>query len=287
MKKISILLGGLLATSFTIAQPQSTLNSTPGKLKLEAGQKIIAESSTTIQGDFGMGMEMNSSSVQFNTLQVISSINDNYSITNTLTKMKVDFSMMGQNNSYDSEDKNKSNDELSGALGEKINKPVEVTIDSRTGLAVKKEEEKNKKNDDDISNPAAGLLDVFGDASDDAVVSAAFEVIPRGKLVGESWADTTKKKDFQEIRTYTLKSLDGDHAVLEVTTVTNAINKMEFQGTEFEIKTNATTKAEIITNKNTGIVKERKSTTDVTGSFQLMGQDMPISATVKTNSIYK
>jgi hypothetical protein len=38
---------------------------------------------------------------------------------------------------------------------------------------------------------------------------------------------------------------------------------------------------------STGLVKKRTNVADITGSIQMMGQDMPISAKATTTSTYK
>jgi hypothetical protein len=286
MKKIIFTVAGLFITAVIFSQSLSATTSAPGKIKLVNGQKIMVETKLIIEAGLGMGMELNSTSTNQNLLEVKNSTAGNYTISNTLTKMKLDMNMMGQPTSYDSEKKGSNSDDMAKIFDERMNKPTDIIIDNKTGLAIT-ENKKVKKADTENANPADDLMKMFGDISDDAVVSAAFEMIPTGKKIGDSWSDTLTMKDSKTIRNYTFKSVTGNDAVLLLDIVSTATNKMEFQEMEFEIKSTTKTTGEILTDLNTSLVKQKTTTSDITGSFQMMGQDMPISAKVSSSSIYK
>lgn len=257
------------------------------KIKLSNGQKIIVESTADIQASLTMGMELTSNSVTVNALEVKTSDANKSTVSSTLTKLKVNGNMMGQAMNYDSDLKTGNDEQMAKIFDDKINKPADVTLNNTTGVAVI-EKKKEKKADDEDANPVADLMKVFSDnTSDEAIVAGAFEIIPKGKSVGDSWSDTTSGKDMKTIRTYTLKSVSGIDAVIQSNTVITATNKLEFQGMEFNIKTETKTNGEIITDISTGQVKKRNSVADITGSIPMMGQDMPISAKVTSTTMYK
>lgn len=289
MKTFYILLVCLVISGLTFAQPSAA--GTPNdaiKIKLTNGQKIAVESNTDIEASLTMGMEMNSNTITVNSLEVKNNTANSYIISNTLTKLKVTSNMMGQATNYDSENKSGNDEQMAKIFDDRLNKSADVTIDNATGLAIAAEKKKEKKSDDDETNPVADLMKIFSDnASDDAIVSGAFVVIPKGKTTGDSWADTATGKDIKTIRTYTLKSIAGNEAVIASTVLINAVNKLDFQGMEFNIKSETKTKGEIITDISTGMAKKRTSVADITGSIPMMGQDMPISAKVTTTTVYK
>lgn len=280
MKRIYVSLISLAVAAVAFSQPS-------GKIKIAIGQKIVVENTTDIQASLAMGMELTSTSTSVNTLEVKNSTPNNYIISNTLTKLKMNTNMMGQPTNYDSENKAGNNEEMSKVFDDKLNMPVDITIDNTTGLAVV-EKKKQKQADVDETNATADLMKIFSDnASEDAIVSGAFEMVPKGKSVGESWADTATSKDMKTIRTYTLKSVSGNEAVIQANVVSTAVNKLNFQEMEFEVKSETKTNGEIITDISTGLVKKRTSIADITGSIQMMGQDMPISAKATSTNIYK
>ena len=282
MKRIYTSLICLLISALAFAQ-------TPGKIKLANGQKIVIESTIDMQATLTMGMELTSNSTTLNELEVKNSNTKTSIISNTLTKLKMTSNMMGQATNYDSENKAGNDEQVAKIFDDKMNKAVDVTVDNTTGLAVvEKKKEKKVDTDSEDANPMADMMKIFSDnGSDDAVVSGAFEMIPKGKSVGDSWADTTTEKEMKAIRTYTLKSISGNEAIIQSNVVLNAVNKLDFQGMEFNIKTETKTNGEIVTDISTGLVKKRTSIADITGSIPMMGQDMPISAKVTSTNIYK
>ena len=271
MKRIYVSLIALALSAIAFAQSTD-------KIKLANGQKIVVESTTDIQATLTMGMELTSTSTSVNALEVKNSSPDNYIISNTLTKLKMNTNMMGQANNYDSENKSGNNEDISKVFDDKLNKPVDITIDNTSGLAVA-EKKKQSQADVDETNATADIMKIFSDnASDDAIVSGAFEMVPKGKAIGDSWADTAISKEMKTIRTYTLKSISGNEAVIQSNVISTAVNKLNFQEMEFEVKSETKTNGEILTDISTGLVKKRTSVADITGSIQMMGQDMPISA---------
>ena len=102
MKKIIITLSGIFLTCLVFSQT-STVLSPSAKIKLSNGQKIVVKSIVAIEASLGMGMEITSNSTTENALDVKNSTDKNYTISNTLTKLKVNMNAMGQPTNYDSE----------------------------------------------------------------------------------------------------------------------------------------------------------------------------------------
>ena len=277
MKRIYSSLICMSISALTFAQP----------LKLANGQKIVIESNTDIQATLTMGMELTSNSAAVNSLEVKNGNTDNYNISSTLTKMKMSMNMMGQSNTYNSDNKDGNSEEMAKIFDEKMNKQVTVLVDNKTGAVIADKKKNTKAANGDDADPTAGLMKMFADNSDEGVIAGAFEIVPKGKSVGDSWADTSMDKDTKIINTYTLKSITGNEAVISSTILATGKNKLNFQEMEFEVKSETKTTGEIVTDISTGLVKKRTSVADITGSIQMMGQDMPISAKATTASIYK
>jgi len=131
-----------------------------------------------------------------------------------------------------------------------------------------------------------GLLSVAGENTDEGFVSSAFQLIPEGKKVGDSWSDSTITKDSKVVRNFTLKNIDANIATIGLVATGNLTTKLEVQGMEIEMKSNTTTTGDIITDITTGRVKKKTSVTEINGSMQLMGQDMPVTAKATSSNIY-
>ncbi|MBX2919657.1 MAG: hypothetical protein KF741_10490 [Ferruginibacter sp.] len=194
--------------------------------------------------------------------------------------------MMGQNNTYDSDNKDGNNADMAKIFDDKMNKVNDVMIDKTTGAVITPKQAVIKDSDEDANNISENMMKMFSNTSDVAVVEGAFEILPTGKKTGDSWADTSKTADTKTIRTYTLQSVTGNEAVMNIETTVKATNKLDFQGMEFEINTDTKTTGQVLFDISTGLVKKRDTVSDITGSFQMMGQDMPITAKTTTKTVY-
>lgn len=280
MKKIISFTASLVIAQLMMAQTNTNA------ILLLKGQKISVNNDVTIDADLGMGMQLNSVTASINSLQVKDSDTNNYTISNTLTKLKINMNMMGQNNTYDSDNKDGNNADMAKIFDDKMNKVNDVMIDKTTGAVIAPKQAVIKDSDEDANNISENMMKMFSNTSDVAVVEGAFEILPTGKKTGDSWADTSKTADTKTIRTYTLQSVTGNEAVMNIETTVKATNKLDFQGMEFEINTDTKTTGQVLFDISTGLVKKRDTVSDITGSFQMMGQDMPITAKTTTKTVY-
>lgn len=280
MKKIISFTASLVIAQLMMAQTNTNA------ILLLKGQKISVNNDVTIDADLGMGMQLNSVTASINSLQVKDSDTNNYTISNTLTKLKINMNMMGQNNTYDSDNKDGNNADMAKIFDDKMNKVNDVMIDKTTGAVIAPKQAVIKDSDEDANNISENMMKMFSNTSDVAVVEGAFEILPAGKKTGDSWADTSKTADTKTIRTYTLQSVTGNEAVMNIETTVKATNKLDFQGMEFEINTDTKTTGQVLFDISTGMVKKRDTVSDITGSFQMMGQDMPITAKTTTKTVY-
>ena len=287
MKKIASFLPVILVTALLHAQTQVTKTVVPNKISLTIGQKITVQSSISIESSLAPGMDVTNNSTSENILEVKSSTDKNYTIGSTLTKIKVNMDMMGQATTYDSEKKEDQESEMGKAFAEKLNKPTDVILDINTGKASVEKKIEEKKNPGD-GDPMQGLLKILGDnGGDDAVVTGAFEIVPQGKNTGDNWSDSTVEKNMKVVRTYTLKSVTGNEAVIQLNMVMDAASTLSTQGMEVEFNSTTKTTGEIITDIETGLVKKKTTQADISGSFQLMGQAVPINAKANSTITYK
>ena len=287
MKKIASFLPVILVTTLLHAQTQVTKPVVPNKISLTIGQKITVQSSISIESSLAPGMDVTNNSTSENILEVKSSTDKNYTIGSTLTKIKVNMDMMGQATTYDSEKKEDQESEMGKAFAEKLNKPTDVILDINTGKASVEKKIEEKKNPVD-GDPMQGLLKIMGDnGGDDAVVTGAFEIVPQGKNTGDNWSDSTVEKNMKVVRRYTLKSVTGKEAVIQLNMVMDAASTLSTQGMEVEFNSTTKTTGEIITDIETGLVKKKTTQADISGSFQLMGQAVPISAKANSTITYK
>ncbi len=286
MKKITLALAGLLTGMLVFSQNQATKPVFINKITVPIGQKIVAESSISMEASLSPGMDVVNKTTSQNTLEVKSSTDKNYTITSTLTKLKVDMEMMGQATNYDSEKKEDQESEVGKNFASTLNKPQDLVIDNATGRDMTEKKEETKKEPTE-SNPAQGLLSMFADNSSDGPVTSAFELIPFGKNIGDNWSDSSIDKDAKVVRTYTLKSVVDKEATIQLDVVMDATHTFELQGISMEFTSTTKTTGEIITDITTALVKKRTTLSTITGHIQLMGQEVPITAKANSTITYK
>ena len=231
------------------------------------------------------GMDINNASSAEYSVEVKSVSENNYAITSTLTKMKVNMDMMGQTTSYDSEKKEDQNSDIGKSFADRLNKSTELLLDNSTGKATSTTAKKESKNDAAVADPMQGMMQMFGSGGDDGVVNSAFELIPVGIKIGDNWSDSSIDKALKMVRHFTLVSITGNEAAIKMTSVIDAVNTMEVQGMQMDMNSTTQSSADIITDITTGLVKKRSTVASISGSFQVMGQSIPLTAKVTSNSI--
>jgi Family of unknown function (DUF6263) len=286
MKKHIFLFAGILASNIAFCQTGANKPMLTNKIVLNKHQKIEALTNVSMEASLSQGMDIVNKTSSVNVMEVKDSTTGFYTITNTLTKLKVDMEMMGQSNNFDSEKKEDLESEVGKNFAGRLNKPQDVIINNITGKDTA-ETKKVVKKEDDESNPTGGLLSMFADNSNEATVTGAFELIPQGKNVGDSWSDSSNTKDLKVTRNFTLKSITGNEAIIQINIVMDANNTVELQGMSMEFTSNTKTTGEIITDIMTGQVKQRTTVSDITGSFQVMGQAVPVTAKASSTTTYK
>ncbi len=272
MKKILPLVC-ILSTAITFAQ-------TPKSISLKKGQEININSTASSNTDIGMGMAMTSSTTVQNKLIVIGEDANNYILTNTTTKMKVDMDAMGQSQHYDSDKPEDKDSEVGKNVADQINVPDTFLLNKQTGLATA-----TKASSDEASGNAASLM---GEGSNKKQgTEDAFLIIPSNKKTGDSWETSSTVKGITSKKVYTIKSIDKKMAVITAKESTEGTAEQEMQGMTANVTTNVKSDVEITTDISTGLVSNRTITAEVNDIIEFNGQSNPVSAKINTTITYK
>lgn len=254
---------------------------------LTKGQIIEVVSEVTAESSLMPGMSVNNKTTSSSKLEVKEISENSFSLTSTTTHLKMDMDMMGQNTSYDSDKKEDQDSDIGKAMAGSLNVPENVTLDIFTGKEVK-----TNKADDKLAAPgnnSNALTGIFASAGSGgaAMASNAFLVIPANTPIGGSWTDSTGDKDNKSVRVFTLKSMDGNTATVSLQETSGGTTKIDYQGMEMQMSNTTKTTGDIISDITTGRVSSRTTKSEISGSMQIMGQDMPITASATTTTTYK
>lgn len=271
MKKNFVLL--LSVISFT------TFAQTPtGKIVVKKGQHFVIVSNSegnVTQEMMGQNMEMKIGSATKLSADIKDSKNNNYTITQTLTSMKSTFSGMGQEKSFDSDKKEDMAGEAGAMYKDKLNVPKDVEITNEGKSLVVADTTKRDSTGGD--NPMSAIMEMIGGGQDN-VASVLFLVIPMGKKVGDTWQDSSINEGVKLKRMYTLNSIANKQAAVTVNSMLDVNKTMQLQGMDMNAVMTSKIVSAVLVDVLSNIQKENKSTMDVTGTIDVMGQSVPITA---------
>jgi Family of unknown function (DUF6263) len=275
MKKIPLITAFLL-TSLSMLAQSPTL-----KIVLNKNQQLKFVSS--IKGNISqemMGQSMETIMDINNTRNIIvQDINaENYQLDAVTTHIKMNMSVMGQEKTFDSNNK----DDMAGDMkdaGKSVNQ-VKKFILSADGRCRADEKDTVAKNEE---TAAEGMMtQMFGTGMEATGTESYFMLIPAGKKTGDSWADSVITGSVKLWWTYTWEANAGDIAIIKATGKSSSNSTINTQGMEVTINlTNdivETRKADL----KSGIVIHKESISKLNGTAEVMGQSVPMSGTTTT-----
>jgi len=256
-----------------------------GQIVLNKGQKFTVKNTMSQEADMGMGMEMKNFTTSQTSYIVLDVADKNYSISSTLTGMKVSMDFMGQQTTYDSDLKSDSASEIGKSMRD-LNTPDTVSVDKYTGTVIADAKTVTEPKEAD-SNPMENLFESLGDNNKNVSISEAFFIIPAGKKTGDSWIDSSSTKDIKTLKTYTIKSIAKNIATVNIigTVVSNI--QTEVQGLQVNVSMTTKTDSEVITDTKTSLVTRRTTKADINGNLELMGQAAPVTGKATITSVYE
>ncbi len=275
---------------FTLALMTLAINSFSQKndsqILLTKGQKFTLRTTSTQNADLGMGMELKNNSSMTTSFIVINTGDNDYTISNTLTGVKMSMDFMGQQTNYDSDLKEDTASEIGKSI-KNLNVPDTVMVNRYTGAVHAEEKKETAPSLDETKNPMESLMESLGDVNTDVAVTEAFFMIPAGKKAGDSWTDSSSSKQQKTVKTYTIKSIDKDIATITATGKTESNIQTEFQSLQVTVVMTTKLNSEIIVNTKTSLVSKRNTTSDIDGNLELMGQSQPITGKSTTLAVYE
>ena len=272
----------LLATA-GLAQNNGT------KLILIKGQKLQIDNvvkSLTNMDLMGQSMEMTSDATMTHQVEVKDTKDANYTVASTMTKITSSGNAMGQAYTFDSDKKEDLESEIGKAMKGQLNVTHEADFNTAGNVisaktAASAEAPNANPMMDMMKNLTGGGNDDGGGAGD------IFQVLPKGKKLGDSWTDSTIAEGSKTYKTYTLKEIKGNDAILTLSGTQSTSKKIEQQGMEVNVTMESKLSGESTVDLTTGIVKQKSLVMDGAGNADAMGQAIPITTKITSNTIVK
>lgn len=284
MKQIILITASLLLVFVSIAQTKT-------KVVLTKGQKMQVENTinaTSAQEMMGQKVETNVDIKLLNQVEVKDSTDSSYTLVNTVKNLKAKLNAMGQDMAFDSEKKEDMSGSATSGIKDIVNKPKDLTID-RSGNAIginKSDSSKPDQNPDVIKMMIQQLLGNPNDAT--FGLADMFIPLPEKFVIGYSWTDSTIHTDeLTKIITYTVKNISPTEVTLVITGTLKTIMKMEMQGMEVSNNSMGKSEGEEIIDRASSTLKKRTLTINITGTMEVMGQEMPMTSKVVSTTTVK
>ena len=271
----------LLASCLLLSAAANAQKSTSPALKKGQELTIVTANKMTID----MMMPMINNSTTTYKLKVLEVDAKNYTVTNTVTRLLVDGSVMGQTIAFDSDKKEDRESENGKQFGAALNKTDTFLIDIRTGEGKDLSPEKNAD-----GNPGDGLQGMMTGAmqnSGAATASSIFFVIPGEIKAGTTWTDSSTAEGIKTINTYKIDKIDNGVATISSAGSADGNSSMEAEGQSMEMKMKTVTTGTLTVDIKTNLVKKRSNNANIEGSMEVSGQAIPFTSKTTIESEYK
>jgi uncharacterized protein DUF6263 len=274
MKKITLLFAAAITLSTAInAQNNASLQLAKGQ-KYQVENKMETTSSTEMQGQT---METKANIASNYNIAVTDKTGDNYNLTNTISRIVMNMSMMGNEINFDSDKKEDMSGTMGQGLKDFINKPQQVVIEN-TGKIV------NQPGTDSSVSQIAKQLNF---AASGYGAQMTFLALPKNLKTGTTWSEKTDDNGISRTTAYTVKDVTGNIATVSFTGTVTTDTKMEQQGMEISTKTSGKFSGEEKVDSKTGVIQSSNTTGEATGTVSAMGQDFPTSSKVTSTTTVK
>ncbi len=279
---IAVLSGGLVCFSQTTA----------GKLKFGTGQKIeiTQELKTRVtQEVMGKAIDFNVEGTAFHFYKVTNATDENTTLHHQVSQIKFSYDGMGRNDSFDS----KNDKDMNGTFGKPIkdilDRPFDIIIDSYGNTLLSKTGKYDSSSMTGqmtiITNMLKDVLDIW--KAPKKGEPSFFKILPEKELTtGLVWADSTINETGKFVNNYTITSINDSTIIVDLTGHSTSVTKAELMGTETITTLNNKTTGKIIVDKLTGVMRQKTTTTESSGSTAVRGGTLPAtSKTVATISV--
>jgi hypothetical protein len=250
-----------------------------GKLSFEAGKTYVIRmdiKNSITQRAASQAIDFSADGSVFHFYKV-SGTGDNTSLLHQVGSLNFNFDGMGQKRSFDSTKKS-GQDSASKLVKDIISKQYELVVDN-DGTVLSTNPEKIKLID---NNERVVILNDLLDQLASIVYppkkgsSSFFKVLPDHEVgPGDSWTETNEAEKSTTVNTLT--AITDSTIVVEFKSNCTSTKKSEMMGTEATTKMNYSSTGTIIIDKATGIIREKKMTTNSNGSTQAMNSSLPIT----------
>jgi uncharacterized protein (UPF0303 family) len=254
------------------------------KLQFAQGQvyEIGLETKTTVsQEAMGQAIDFNVDGNASHTYKVTNSTGDNSTLHHEVKKIGFNFEGMGQKRSFDS-DKPK---DMEGPFGKPVKdlltKTFDMIVDTAGKVLMLQPEKVQEVVIDERMKLITGMLKDVMDVVQPPKkgTPSFFMILPDNEVgKGDTWNEVSTIEGGKSSRTYTLTDITDSTLIVDFTGTSTTVTKAEMMGMETTTTMNDKATGQIILDKATGIIRQKKVTIESTGNTEAMGGSMPVTS---------
>lgn len=250
-------------------------------IQLSKGQHFeqVAETTMTMtQETMGQKVDIKSKSTNTNLIEIQDASDNGYWVASTLKRVQLNMNNMGQEMTFDSDNPTDMSGELAAGFKEQLGKTVVMVVD-KNGIV--KEVKNSGTLDPELMNAVAEQVGKN--------LSFLTNIPQGGATAGASWTDSISMEGVKNVSTYTLASVHGNSAVVNMTSTGDMNRDIERQGMKMKMILKNSMSGNYTVDLVSGIITSSNINTKSSGSMEMMGQSMPLQmeTTVVTTLVKK
>lgn len=247
------------------------------QVKLPVGKKFQAVTevkSNTVTSAMGQDMEMSNTSTVYLDHELKSVGEKKFSMGVVIKRITASVSMMGQEQSIDSDDETiKSNPALADAF-KSLGKEGIVTVDAGK---VSMEGEMM-----DV------LKNIPGAASEGNDMGRVFLLLKDEEIkVGHSWTSNVSSESGAVEANHVIEKVTDTEVHIQATSKIKVTSTMNQNGLEIKQQTEGSIKSTRVYDRTTGLMVSESSSGEIKGNMEVMGQQMPLTSKIETKTSVK
>ncbi|MCR6721105.1 MAG: DUF6263 family protein [Chitinophagaceae bacterium] len=284
MKKISI---ALLVISIAFIQ-QSNAQKYNSRIQMDAG--AIYEVTTEVKNllaqqanGFSFDFNLNGNAVSL--YNVTNTGDENISLRHKLKRIDFEFDGMGSKMKFDSDNSKDLEREFGRPMRDMLAKSYDMIIDTLGKTLLVLAPTAAPSAGDDQYKLISGLLGDLGNVATPPQKGdpTIFMSWPGGELaVGESWSIIKDSPNDNYRTSYTLSSVNDSTFVIDFTGTGAKKIENEMRGMQVTVNMKTVTTGQMQVDRATGIVREKTTTVESSGTSEMMGGSTPINGKMTT-----
>jgi hypothetical protein len=264
-----------------------------GKLLFDKGKAITINmelTSTIAQQAGNQAIDFATEGAAVHSYTVTNTTDNNTSLKHAVGRLWFRFEGMGQKRSFDSDNAKDRQGQFGKQFDEIFSKKFDMIIDTtgKTLMTIPQKIELTQQ-DERLIIIASMLKDLTSVIYPPKKGTGSFfKVMPGYEVgVGDSWTDTSSTEGETSASSYTLSAITDSTLAVDFKTLAVSVIRSEIMGRQVATNLTNTITGKIILDKVTGIIREKTSITNSSGTAEAMGTSLPINGKTTIHILVK